>query len=160
MSKPTKDAIIALLTDFINQRPGLDPADYGLAPYSRPHERADALRAYNSDVRRITKQLHDARRLIDYVAARDGITADDLLDSFRAFSGRLSLIETANGHELDYYTGQYYPTEYRAAVCAVLASAIWDYHRPDYQNDSRAGDSLRDAFVRIFGKPLASRWFS
>lgn len=30
---------------------------------------------------------------------------------------------------IDYCTGQYWPTEYRRAVCAVLASAIWDYWR-------------------------------
>jgi hypothetical protein len=30
---------------------------------------------------------------------------------------------------IDYCTGQYWPTEYRRAVCAVLASALWEYTR-------------------------------
>jgi hypothetical protein len=30
---------------------------------------------------------------------------------------------------LDYCTGQYFPTEYRRAACAVLASALWSAKR-------------------------------
>jgi hypothetical protein len=33
------------------------------------------------------------------------------------------------GVSLDYCTGQYWPTEYRAAVCAVLASLLWAHAR-------------------------------
>lgn len=156
----TKEKILRLLGEWIKQRPGLDPADYGLYPGCRMSERAEALRNYNSEMRRITGQLHDARRLLEYVASHDDITADDLTAAFRAFSGRLKLTKTEKGEwRLEYCTGQYFPTEYRAAACAVLASAIWDYHRPDYMNDDRPGDSIRKAMKRIFGLTIARRWF-
>lgn len=155
----SKDTIVKLLGEWIKQRPGLDPADYGLYPGCRMDERTEALKYYNADMRRITGQLHDARRLLDYVANRDGISADDLISAFRAYSGRLELKETDKGVKLEYCAGQYFPTEYRAAACAVLAQTIWDYHRPDYQDDDHPGESIRKAFVRIFGRPLARRWF-
>lgn len=31
--------------------------------------------------------------------------------------------------KIDYCTGQYWPTEYRAAVCSVAASTLWDWVR-------------------------------
>jgi hypothetical protein len=34
-----------------------------------------------------------------------------------------------DGKRLDYTTGQYWPTEYRRAAAAVLASALWSYWR-------------------------------
>lgn len=150
-----KETIVRLLGDWIKQRPGLDPADYGLYPGCRPDERAEALKYYNADMRNITGQLHDARRLLKYVAEHDDISAADLTAAFRAYSGRLQL----KGESLEYCTGQYFPTEYRAAACAVLAMAIWDYHSPDYKDNDNPGDSIRAAMVRIFGRPIARRWF-
>ena len=43
------------------------------------------------------------------------------------YGGRL----TWDGDKLDYCTGQYYPVEYRKAICRALASAIWTYFRED-----------------------------
>lgn len=95
---------------------------------------------YLSDSRRVQQQLCDSRELLRAVEL-SSITADALTAAFpRAYSGRLLLkvVERkdyfADGRSefrafLEYCTGQYWCTEYRAAACAVLASALWDYTR-------------------------------
>lgn len=145
MNAPSKETIISLLRAWINQRPGLDPRDYG------------DWNNYRSESRRITGQKHDAIILLDAVE-RSGITADDLIKAFRAYSGRLEIVQENDEYRLSYCTGQYWPTEYRSAACAVLGLALWDYHRPDVADSDHAGDDLRKKFIRMFGKPLASRW--
>lgn len=146
-------AIMAALVAWVNQRPGLDPRNYG--------------GGYRDEARSITRDLRDARRLLRAVEWRtDSIPVEVLRDAFRAFSGRLSWHYCAHGQtaattcgkchktwcgdcdpapaaachwcagrgystakpgagRLEYTTGQYWPTEYRKAACAVLASALW-----------------------------------
>lgn len=59
-----------------------------------------------------------------------GISGQALLDAAKLnFSGRLKIVETLTGHKVEYCTGQYFPTEYRRAVAAVCAGALWDYIR-------------------------------
>jgi hypothetical protein len=107
-------AILTALDAFIRQRPGLDFGNYG------------DLSAYRAEVRSIGRDLRDARALLRAVELRPSITAAVLRDAFQsAFSGRLSW----DGARLDYTTGQYWPTEYRRAAAAVLASALWAYWR-------------------------------
>lgn len=165
----TKQTICNALRAWINQRPGLEFGNYG------------DVSAYRSESRRITRQLHDARELLRAVEL-SGVTADMLRAAFRAYSGRLTLVENADGSaRLDYCTGQYWPTEYRAAACAVLASALWDYKRdfcmpqgrlvhnsengdtferyPLNGKELRAGDWLRQSFRREYGRTIAGRWF-
>lgn len=159
--KPTKEQICTLLDAWISQRPGLDFRNYG------------DVRAYRAEVRSIGRDLQDARQLLRAVEL-SGITAEQLAEAFpRAYSGRLSLIEHKGRPALDYCTGQYWPTEYRRAACAVLASALWDYKR-DYcmpapqilengdkrYNGKSAGDWLRSSFWREFGRTIAARWFN
>ena len=79
---------------------------------------------YRSEVRSIGKDLQHARALLHYVAWHDSITAEMILD--RARSGRLSIKVEGNKVRVDYCTGQYWPTEYRPAVCRLLSSVIWD----------------------------------
>lgn len=145
----TKGLIVELLRDWIKQRPGLEFCNYG------------DVSSYRSELRGITEDRHDAERLLNSVEY-SGITAEELKAAFEhAYSGRLSLTENSKGEwMLEYCTGQYWPTEYRAAVCAVLASALWNYHRLDYQDAEHLGDSLRDLFRRTFGKGIQSRWFN
>lgn len=146
---PTKEQVINLLDAWIRQRPGLEYANYG------------DLSSYRAELRSITKDLHDARELLRAVEF-SSITAPALVDAFRAFSGRLQIepVKDKPGeYRLDYCTGQYWPTEYRAAACAVLSRALWDYHRADYTaDDDHIGDKLRAKFRRMFGKGLQSRW--
>ena len=148
----SKANLLTILDEWINQRPGLDPRDYG---YEH-----DGWLNYRQESAKITQQRKDALTLLRAVEWRDSITADDLMDSFRAFSGRLQVKRNEAGdYYLDYCTGQYWPTEYRAAACAVLASALWDYIRSDVPEDTEnKGDYIRSHFRRMFGKGIQSRW--
>jgi len=125
-----KTAILDALDAFVRQRPGLEFGNYG------------DVTSYRSELRSITRDLHEYRELRKAVGWRDGITADALLEAARsAYSGRLTLIppgphDHGGGHfssspqwRVDYCTGQYFPTEYRKAACAVLAQALWYYTR-------------------------------
>lgn len=161
---------IAALWAWIKQRPGLEPGNY--ISHGADHA---GRQAYASEIRSITKDLHQARTLLRAVEiAPSSITMDRLREAFsRAFSGRLTWTysELDKGGRLEYCTGQYWPTEYRRAVCAVLASALWDARREcmpaptvvdgdeRYQGKT-AGDWIRSSFRREFGRGLASRWFS
>ncbi len=159
-----KSTILAALDAFIRQRPGLEFGNYG------------DVSSYRSEVRSIGKDLQHARALINYVAWHDSITADMILNA--AQSGRLSIVVDGNKVRVDYCTGQYWPTEYRPAVCRLLSSVIWDYwwaycmpegvivHNSEtgetfkrYQG-LRAGDWLRKNAVREFGTSIARRWFA
>lgn len=147
-----KRQIITALSAWIKQRPGLEFVNY------------DERSAYRSDLRRITRQRHDAEILL-LAVSNSAITAEQLMAGFRAYSGRLTCTRRADGSiALDYCTGQYWPIEYRAAVCAVLAAALWDYHNTDYagtaKNGESAGDAIRRQFHRRFGTSLATRWFN
>jgi hypothetical protein len=149
MSK--RDLILDVLSAFAAQRPGLEFGNYG------------DVSAYRSEMRAITKDLHTFRTLLSAVRWRSSIGEEELRAAFRdAFSGRLTLTDRPDGSvTLDYCTGQYFPTEYRKACCAVLASALWAYTRdntllPD--TDGKA-DRLRATFRKEFGRGIASRYF-
>ena len=148
--KPTKEQILTLLADWIKQRPGLEYCCYG------------NLSAYRSEMRSITRDRHDAEILLRAVAL-SSLTRDELIDSFRAFSGRLQLVERNGSWKLDYCTGQYWPTEYRKAACAVLAMALWYNVRldipPEGEGKKSPGDLLRRYFKREFGARMQRRWF-
>ena len=143
-----RDNILHALAAFAATRPGLDPREY-----MRDWRDTEGRKAYASDVRSITKDLHHARALLTAVRL-SGITEAQLVTAFRSFSGRLSW----DGNSLDYCTGQYYPTEYRKAVCAVLASALWCYFREDCCCDT--GDKIRLAARRALPRAIVSRWFN
>lgn len=180
-----KEAILAALDAFVRQRSGMDYRNYGDA------------KSYRAEQRQITKDLHQYRELRAAVSYRDGIDADALLAASRdAYSGRLTLGTTevcgacyrdptlkarkpehshAQRWTVDYCTGQYFPTEYRRAACAVLASALWSYTRekamPETERDAISGqtmikttwqtpgDWLRAYFRKEFGRGIAERWF-
>lgn len=150
----TKAQILSALAAFVAQRPGLEFGNYG------------NVSAYRSEMRAITRDRHDFNALTAYVARRDSITADNLKECFRAFSGRLSLSETPEGGaRLDYCTGQYFPTEYRKAACAVLGTAIFYRMRADLEEAGklgsdveRPGDAIRKAARREIGARLQRRW--
>jgi len=145
-----KQAIIGALYTFIGQRPGLEYGNYG-EPVS-----------YRAEARAIGKDLQQARELLRYVELRDSITAEDIIEaSLRAYSGRLTITATDDGAvAVDYCTGQYWPTEYRKAACAVLSQAIWDYKRKNTLLPNVTGDRLRATFRREFGRGMAARWFN
>jgi len=146
-----KSKLIEALHHWINQRPGLEPANY-----IRGWDDTAGRSAYRSESRRITQDLNDARYLLDYVAIRDSITAEQILDAAKHnFSGRLSIEPKGEGFEVDYCIGQYWSMEYRKAAAAVLSGAIWDWlseERPDAK-------AIRKAARREFPASIARRWF-
>lgn len=122
--EPRKQAIIDALGRWIRQRPGLEFGNYG------------DVKSYRAEVRSIAKDKQHAETLLAAVKWRDGIDADALIKAAEgAFSGRLTIspprvdVDELLRAKIDYTTGQYWPTEYRRAVCAVLASALWEYMR-------------------------------
>lgn len=141
-----KHDILQVLRAFARQRPGLDFCNYG------------DVRAYRAESRDITRDLHHAETLLSAVQWRDSITADDILQACSgAFSGRLTVTESPGRRvTVDYCTGQYWPTEYRRAVCSVLSSVLWNYWR---ENGASTGDDIRREARRELGHAIARRWF-
>lgn len=173
----TKQAIVNAFRAFINQRSGIEFANYQSGDWKHSRE------AFMGDYRPILKHGRHARTLLKAVEHTEGITAEMLADAAKhSYSGRLSLIERGDKVGVDYCTGQYFPTEYRNAACAVLASALWHYvsanymPKPTYKHygsaDSlpmqtvalydglSAGDWLRRWFRREFGRAIQQTWFS
>ena len=132
-----RDHILGELAAFAAKRPRLEYGNY--CPRA----------AYRAEVRGITKDLHHARALLTAVRL-SGVTEAQLVTALR--SGRLSW----DGSRLDYCAGQYYPVEYRPAVCAVLASALWAYYRDDC---NCTGAQIRAAARRDLPRAIVSRWF-
>ena len=150
-----KSKLIETLHAWINQRPGLEPANY-ISGWNDTAGRS----AYRSESRSITRDAHDARYFLDYVAIRDSITAEQILDAAKHnFSGRLSIEPDGDGFRVDYCTGQYWPTEYRRAAAAVLKGAIWEWLREGKQKTDDA-DTIRKAARREFPASIARRWFN
>lgn len=178
-----RERILSALGAWIKQRPGLDYRNYA-SGWNDTAGRA----AYFAEMRSITRDLHDARELLNAVALRPSIAADALREAFRAYSGRLSWNAQGapcavckgsgklgdmpaknradtrtvcyrckgsgvNARDfLDYCTGQYWSTEYRRAVCAVLARALWDYWRADAEEAQKRAP-VCDAFPELAEHP-------
>ena len=144
---PLKDKLIAKLYAWIRQRPGLEFGNYG------------EVKAYRQELRGITQDLHHARQLLRAVEL-SSVSGESLVDAFRAYNGRM---EWKNG-ELEYCTGQYWPTEYRRVVCAIAAQALWDHYREDFCATKKAnesdGDAIRRKFKQQYGSQIAARWFN
>ena len=144
-----KQNLLNCIKNFIGQRAGLEFGNYG------------EISSYRQEQRRITKDRHHAEALINAVAWRDSITADNIIEaSKRAYSGRLSIIETGDGaFRIEYCTGQYFPTEYRAAACAVLAQALWYAWRSECPKDhAKPGEYIRHQARCCFGRSIQKRW--
>jgi hypothetical protein len=130
-----------ILNKFVSQRPGLSFADYDSNYY------------YNQDYRGILQAKHDFERMSAHIS-NTSISDEDLIkSSSSAFSGRLSLTTDS----VEYCAGQYFPTEYRAAACAVLAYALWQYWRACGYSSHKEIQNIARA---TFGRGIASRWFS
>lgn len=144
-----RETILELIARWICQKPGLDPRNY-----IRDWRDAEGRAAYRADLRTITRQRHDAFALLRYIELRPSITGADLAAALTV-GGRLSYTP---GRGLDYTTGQYWPMEFRAAACRVMASVIWDRLRRD-AGEHADGDMIRRAARRELGRAIAERWF-
>lgn len=187
-----KTQICDALAAFIRQRPGLDSNDY-FNPEDLQRGRVETYKrgvaAYRTAQRHLARDKRDAETLLQAVRGRDSITADMILEASKhAFSGRLTIEATpvrdkkyaaefgSHSIKLDYCTGQYWPTEYRRAVAAVCASALWEHMRDNMPKPQlsahaaevyplgddwvNAGDWLRRNARREFGSKLQRRWFN
>jgi hypothetical protein len=138
----TKSELCSLLRKFIAQRSGLDWREYG--------NDAAGMRAFRANRDLILQHGRDARALLSFVQNWSSIPVDYLLTEL-SDGKRLSFDPARNA--IDYCAGQYFPTEYRAAVCRALSSALWRYHVNLGTSDVRAWA------VEAFGRGIASRWF-
>ena len=71
-----------------------------------------------------------------------------------AFSGRLSfVVKDGKCEGITYCAGQYFPTEYRRAACAVMAAVIWEHYRATLKPEpaQSMGDALRSKMRELFG---------
>ena len=141
-----KSVIIAALHKWIAQRPGLEFGNYG------------DVSSYRAEMRSIGCDLQHARTMVNYVARHDSITAEMIL-SAADNGGRLTLTVDGDRVTINYVTGQYWPTEYRRAVCALMSSVIWAWLRSNL-GDGCTGDDIRRAARRELGQSIARRWFS
>ena len=128
----------AALRAFVAQRPGFDYRNYNTAS------------AYRADQKRAMNDKADALALIN--AFPDEAARGFLTDALRS-GNRLSL----EGGKLEYITGQYYCTEYRASVGRAVSDALralsWA------QSQERLAET-RQRMARIVGRGCANRWFS
>jgi hypothetical protein len=151
-----KRLILAALEQFAEQRPGIESGNYG-SP-------AD----YRREARAVTQDLAHARTLLA-AADQSSVTAEYLTAA--GYGGRLDIRPVLNTtyyglapeplrYDVQYTTGQYFATEYRKAVCNVLARALWDYR---YRRASTLGctrGSMYAHFRREFGRAIADRYFT
>lgn len=141
-----KTTIITLLRKWIAQRSGIDARNY--VSDWRDLAGISALRA---DQRSITKDGADARTLLSYIEGRDWITGEALANNLQS-SQRLSY--NPEKKRIEYVTGQYWPTEYRSAVCRCLVWVIWQACQDNGIHD------VRKYAKEQFGKGLQERWFN
>ena len=143
-----KDFLLDALYVFINKRPQLEFGNYR------------DIKSYRAESRAITKDLHHARKLLRALRLSDSITAEDIIRaSEHAFSGRLSINVTDDGLvNIDYCTGQYFPTEYRKAVAAICASTLWTFYRNEC--GYATADRIRQAAKRDFNSTIARHYFN
>jgi hypothetical protein len=142
MTTYDKNEVLGLLNSFVHTKPGLESGNY-----------ADA-KSYNREKASITQQLMDARKMINFCLLHSVRFTDW---TFSAYAGRL-VYTPPTKHvraSVEYHAGQYYPTEFRAAVCAVLSSAIQDYHR----ECGYTIDEIREQARKELGYGIANRWF-
>jgi hypothetical protein len=132
--------ILEALARFVAQRSGIDGRNYG-----------GSREAFLGDYRRILRDGREARALLRVVELSTCLPDSILVDVLK--SGRL----TWNGKRLDYCAGQYFPTEYRAAVCRALASVLWNY----WGDGGRyTADQIRAAAKSNLGRGITRRWFN
>ena len=134
-----KEEILTALYRFVSSRSGIDGRNYG-----------GSREAFMQDYRRILRDGRDARAMLRLVDLSQGLPGETLAEVLR--SGRL----TWDGQRLEFCACQYHPTEYRAAACRALASALWRY----WGTTGASCDRIRAAARRHLGRGIAKRWFN
>lgn len=132
------------LINFVNQRPGLEFADYG------------DYKLYRKESREITNDLRDFNELLNLLIRFVGSDKTEfyLKDYLNHTSGRILLKE----NKLVYHTGQYFPTEFRPAACRVLANIIWYIVRETDENTT--GNEIRAFMKRKVSRRVYRNYFN
>ena len=139
---------VNLCRAYIAKRPQLDPRDY----ISGWHD-TDGRANYRREAREITQQLNDARALLRFCE----LYSVDLTAALTVQGERLFINDKG---ELEYHVGQYWPTEYRAAVARAASNAIWHYWVSTLAGELDVRSKIRAKARAQFGRGIASRWFN
>lgn len=136
------EAIFAAFATWINQRPGLDFANYG------------DMRSYSAEVRQITKDKQLASKALREAKGYP-FNAEAMADALKgSFSGRLSW----NGEKFDYTAGQYWPTEYRKAAYAVLENYCHAVRPKIAPSPNQRFNTISD--LKAANEDVGGLWFS
>lgn len=133
----------ALLVDFVQQRPGFEFANYG------------NVTAYRADMRESTNDRSDFYELFSFAISKIG--SEQLSAAIYSQLDKGSRLYIVTG-KMHYHTGQYFPTEYRAAACRLLANILWAYVRGNYGFNT--GDDIRKYFRRQFSRRICKNYFN
>lgn len=133
-----KEKMMDALSVFIRQRAGLEFGNYG------------DLQSYRQEQRSITKDRHQAFELFRFICRSESITAERIKAEAR------NRLEWKND-KWEYTTGQYFPTEYRRAVCNMLSAVLWNWFREECKCETR--EKIQASAKRNFSRAVAKRWF-
>jgi hypothetical protein len=133
-----KNQLIQNLIEFINQRPGLEFGNYG------------DVTLYRAESRAITKQKTQAMELLNFVARTESI---DLTSMLWEMQPKDRLAVTPETLSIEYTAGQYFPTEYRAAVRSALRNVIWNWAREHAECNTR--EKIQAFAKRNFSRSVA-----
>jgi hypothetical protein len=134
-----------LLCKFVDQRPGMEPMNYG------------SWKDYRRESAEVTRDRRDFYELFIFALRKLGPEALDVAieKNLKNTSGRLFMDESG---KLGYHTGQYFATEYRPAACRVLVEILW-HHTRESRPDLTTGHDLRAYFRREFSRRVASGYY-
>lgn len=130
---------IGILRRFAHQRPNLEPGNYSSAA------------EYRKEARTIQRQLRDARAILN-ACERLGVGPDAWRDAMAT-----DRLKVENGRA-EFDACQYWPTEYRLAVCRVGMSAIWSHLRDAWQCKTR--DRIQLVAREYLPASIVRRWFN
>jgi hypothetical protein len=140
---------IEKLVRFVNQKPGLDFCNYG------------DVKIYRQEMNEITRDKHDFSELLNLAYRRIDNLNDQVTKYLKNTSGRLKLNDSDN---LEYCTGQYFPTEYRPASCNVLSNLIFASYRDEKDNEGNPvynnGNEIRKAISRNVSRRVIKNYFN
>lgn len=150
----TKNQVLDGLRAFCAQRSGINFRNYG------------DRESFSGDYRPMLRAGADARAMLLWLAGRDGVTSEMLVCAAKSSNGgRLTIKDRDGSCVVDYCVGQYFATEYRAALCRVLAKAIHDHlycglAGPDGGGGWQEKDKkVRAVVAKGIGRGVAGRWF-
>lgn len=118
--QPETSPALYALVEYSAQGPGLDTRCY----FSEWRDESGR-KAYRDESRNIGKDWKRLKQLLQEASAVGVEDRHILAAAQSAYSGRYEW----TGDKWTYCTGQYWPTEYRAGACAVLAQAIRERRR-------------------------------